>query len=103
MSGCVSTHGVRYYAPRENHPERFVYDIPRNNHMTTVWVGMLGNNTLLGLYFFHGTLNAANYLAMLDNQVIPELHRQFGQGRNGSVNRPSLDYQLGMGHLLIEV
>ena len=73
-----------------------MYDIPHNNQKTTVLVGMMENNTLIGPYFFRGTANAAYYLAMLDNQVIPELHWE-GMGL-------SLEYGgLGMGFLLLQV
>ena len=87
MNGCVSTHTVRYYASKDNPPRDFVFDVPHNLQKITVWIGMIGNNTIIGPHFFRGNVNSGNYLAMLNDEVIPELLRMFGHGRNGSVRR----------------
>ena len=68
MNGCVSTHTVRYYASRDNSPRDFVFDVPHNLQKITVWIGMIGNNTIIGPHFFRGNVNSGNYLAMLNDE-----------------------------------
>ena len=86
MNGHVNTHNVRYYADHDNVPRDFVYDIPNDQRKLTVWIGMIGNNTLLGPYFFPENVTAAAYLTLI-NELVPELHQRYGQGRNGAVQR----------------
>ena len=39
--------------------------------------GLRGNETLLGLYIFDGTVNGYNYLQMINNFTFPQLQEHF--------------------------
>ena len=51
----------------------------------TVWIGLLGNGSLLGPFFFEQTVNGERYLRMIDDQVVPALNQmeRFRRQRNG--------------------
>ena len=51
----------------------------------TVWIGLLGNGSLLGPFFFEQTVNGERYLRMIDDQVVPALDQmaRFRRQRNG--------------------
>ena len=76
MNGCVSTHTVRYYASKDNPPRDFVFDVPHNLQKITVWIGMIGNNTIIGPHFFRGNVNSGNYLERHLREVIDEIENK---------------------------
>ena len=86
MNGKVNTWNVRQYAPRNNAPN-FTYDVPNNREKVMVWAGLIGNNTIIGPYVFNQNVNGRTYLDMINQFVVPQLTRQFGQRRNGSIPR----------------
>ena len=65
MNGKVNSQNVREYAPHGERPE-INYAVNESRERCTVWVGLCGNGTLLGPFFFDGYVNAANYLRMLN-------------------------------------
>ena len=78
MNGLVNTQNVREYAPRGQPPQNFYYVRNESRQRLTVWVGLCGNGTLIGPSFFEGSVNGQNYLSMLNEQVFPQLVREFG-------------------------
>ena len=51
-------------------------------------MGVCGNGTVLGPFFFDGNVNGAKYLEMLNEEVFPQLIAAFGhQFANGSFSR----------------
>ena len=61
MNGKVNSQNVREYAPHGERPE-INYAVNESCERCTVWVGLCGNGTLLGPFFFDGYVNSANYL-----------------------------------------
>ena len=87
MNGRVSSQNVRKYAPKGNNPE-FTYEVSASKLKLMVWMGVCGNGTVLGLFFFDGNVNGAKYLEMLNEEVFPQLIAAFGhQFANGSFSR----------------
>ena len=87
MNGRVSSQNVRKYAPKGNNPE-FTYEVSASKLKLMVWMGVCGNGTVLGPFFFHGNANGAKYLEMLNEEVFPQLIAAFGrQFANGSFSR----------------
>ena len=86
MNGEVNSWNVRCYAENRNGARNFTYDIPNDQRKLVVWVGLVGDNTIISPFFFHGNVNEDSYLQMINNQVVPELQR-YGRGRNGAVLR----------------
>ena len=81
LNGEVNTWNVRRYAEHG-----FTYDVPNSRENVTVWVGLVDNN-VIGPYFHDANVNGKNYLDMINNQVVPELHRLYGRTRVGDVPR----------------
>jgi len=77
LNGKVNTHNVREYAP-QGHPPSFNYDVNMSREKLTVWAALCGNGTLLCPFFFQGNVNGASYLRMIDNEVLPNLMRNYG-------------------------
>ena len=85
MDGRVSTHNVRRYAPRNAPPQDFTYDVPNDKRKVTVWIGLMGNNTLIGPVFFRNNVNGED---MINNHVVTELERlHYQRQRNGAFPR----------------
>jgi hypothetical protein len=86
MNGKVNTWNVRQYAPHNNRLN-FTFDVPNNREKVMVWVGLIGNNAIIGPYVFHQNVNGRTYLDLINQFVVPQLTRQFGQRHNGSIPR----------------
>ena len=87
MNGEVNSQNVREYAPQGERPD-INYDINASRERCTVWVGLCGNGTLLGSFFFEGTVTTASYLRMLNEETFPQLADAFGdQFVNGHFSR----------------
>ena len=74
MNGRVSSQNVRKYAPKGNNPE-FTYEVSASKLELMVWMGVCGNGTVLGPFFFDGNVNGAKYLEMLIEEVFPANYR----------------------------
>lgn len=86
VNGGVNTHNVRHYASR-GHPPDFNYDIPLDKSKITVWVGLKGNDTIIGPFIFYNNVNGQGYLDMINNEVVPALQALYQQQRNGAFPR----------------
>ena len=42
-----------------------------------VWATLCGNGAILGPFFFDANINDETYLAMINNQVVPEMMERF--------------------------
>ena len=52
-----------------------------------VWCGLIGDNTIVGPYFFRGNVNGQSYLDMINLFVVPALSAKYGVQRNGAIPR----------------
>ena len=72
MNGEVNTQNVRSYAHRGENPD-FHYDRNECRTNVMVWAGLCGNGTMIGPFFFNGSVNGESYLEMLNEKVLPQL------------------------------
>ena len=87
MNVEVNSQNNREYAPQGEGPD-INYDIKASRERCTVWVGLCGNGTLLGPFYFEGTVTAASYLRMLNEETFLQLADAFGdQFVNGHFSR----------------
>ena len=86
MDGKVNTWNTREYAPK-NQPPGTRYNVPNDKRKIMVWVGLLGDNTIIGPYIFQQNVNGQTYLDMINNFVVPQLAAKYGHGRNGSIRQ----------------
>lgn len=89
VNGSLNTHNVRMYAPRGQKPVDFAFEKKNCRMKLTVWIGLIGNGTLIGPFFFRQNINGEHYLNMIDEQVVPlidELPR-FERQDNGRFRR----------------
>ena len=70
LIGIVNSKKVVKYAAK-GEPPAFNYDKNCSRHKVTVWIGMCGNGTFLGPYFYETNVDGDNYLEMLNEMVIP--------------------------------
>ena len=75
-NGEVNSQNVREHSPQGERPD-VNYD-NGSRERCTVWVGLCGNGPLLGPFFFEGTVTAASYLRMLNEETFPQLADAFG-------------------------
>ena len=86
MNGKVNNHNVREYAPTRN-PPPFHYDKNISREKVSAWIGLCGNGSMIGPFFFDGNLNGEGYLRLINEQIVPELDRQFVRQPDGSYER----------------
>ena len=86
MNGEVNSWNVRCSAENRNGVQDFTYDIPNDQRKLLVWIGLVGDNSIIGPFFFDGNINGDTYLQMINHQVVPELQRYGIQG-NGALRR----------------
>ena len=77
MNGKVNSHNVRCCAPK-GHPPQFHFDVNICKEKLSLWIGLCGNRRLVGPFFYDNTLNGLKYLDMIDDEIIPELRRIYG-------------------------
>ena len=53
LNASVNTHNIREYHPRGEQPLNFQYLRNDDRHKLTVWVGLMGNGTVIGPLYFH--------------------------------------------------
>ena len=87
INGNVNTRNVRRYAPRNNPPRDFTYDIPQNSGKLVVRGGIMGNGTLIGPIFIDGNMNSAKYLDVINDTIVERLEAvgRYAQNQNGSI------------------
>lgn len=87
LSGKVTSSNVRKYAPKNAPPRDFVYDTPNSRGKLIVWMAVVGNNDIIGPYFFPGNVNARAYIQVINDELVPALTRRFGLQGNGAIRR----------------
>ena len=87
MNGRVSSQNVRKYASRGENPD-FTYEVSASREKQMVWMGLCGNGTVLGPFFFEENVDSAAFLHMLNEELFPQLLIASGnQFVNGSFSR----------------
>lgn len=86
MNGKVNFHNEHMYAEL-HHPPGFSYDVNMSRQKVNVWIGLCGNGSLLGPFFFEGNLNGQAYLNMINDFVVPEMDQIFPRQRRGAFRR----------------
>ena len=76
MNGEVNTKNVVKYAPK-GEPPVFNYDKNASREKLTVWIGLCGNGSVLGPYFFENNVTGERYLEMLNVMAIPQLSLEY--------------------------
>lgn len=88
LNGMVNSHNTREYWPRRNPPPDFEYQRRDDRHKVTVWVGLMGNGSIIGPFFFRDNINGDDYLQMVNEDVVPAIDRMPRyRRRNGRVQR----------------
>ena len=87
MNGQVNIWNTRKYGQDRNAAHDFVHDISNDMRKVNVWVGLAGDNTILGPIFLDGNITGQVYLDMINQQVVPQLHQRYGRQRNGAIRR----------------
>ena len=82
----VNSHNVREYQPRGQKPVDFDYQRNNDRHKLTVWVGLLGNGSIIGPFFFRNNINGDDYLHMINEDVVPAINdiRRYRPGRRNA-------------------
>ena len=80
LNASVNTRNIREYQPR-GEPVDFQYQRHDDRHKLTVWVGLMGNGTVIGPFFFQNNIDGLDYLQLIDDQIVPVL-RQLPRYRN---------------------
>ncbi len=89
MNAKVNSRNVRSYAPRHNPPDDWTYDMPISRQKLVVWIGMMGNGSIVGPVFLRENMNGQRYLDMVNQVVVPHLlaNWRYQQNANGSIRR----------------
>ena len=83
----VNTQNGRQYAPRGEAPE-FTYQVSESREKRTVWIGLCGDGSLIGPFFFESNVTGLAYLGMLNEKVFPAVLGTFPHHFvNGSFQR----------------
>ena len=61
LNGRVHNHNIRQYAPK-NQPPSFNFEVGISREKVSVWMGLCGNGSIIGPYFYNNNLNSAGYL-----------------------------------------
>ena len=75
MNGQVNIWNTRKYGQDRNAARDFVHDISNDMRKVNVWVGLAGDNIILGPIF------------LINQQVVPQLHQRYGRLQNGAIRR----------------
>ena len=78
---------MRQYAPRGQASE-FTYQVSESREKRTVWIGLCGDGSLIGPFFFESNVTGLAYLEMLNEKVFPAVLGTFQHHFvNGSFQR----------------
>ena len=81
LNGKVNSHNIRQYSPKKNPPE-FNFDKSICREKLSLWIGICGNGSLIGPIFYERNLNGDVYLNMINETIVPELLRVYGNRFN---------------------
>ena len=73
MNGTVTTKNLRYYALKHHPPLEHAFSELMSREKLSVWIGLFGNEELIGPFFFKGNVSGEAYLQMLNDQIGPAL------------------------------
>ena len=84
FSRTMNSHNVREYQPRRQKPVDFDYQRNNDRHNLTVWIGLLGNGSIIGP--FRNNINGDEYLHMINEDVVPAINdfRRYRPGRRNA-------------------
>ena len=87
MNSSLNAHNILQYAPRGEKPVEFSFEKNDCWQKLTVWIGMIGDGTLLGPlnFFFQPNINGERYLQMINDQIVWVLdeRERFRRQQNG--------------------
>lgn len=75
LNGTVNRHNCRYWS--DTNPHWMIQKHTQHPEKLNVWAGIVGRH-VVGPFFVEGNLNSEVYLALLQNQIIPEIQRVSG-------------------------
>lgn len=81
MNGKVNSQNTRMYSEKGNPPE-FNYEVPFCREKLSVWIGICGNGSIIGPFFYENTMTGAKYLDLINDSILPELQRIYGNNFN---------------------
>ena len=89
LNTSVNTHNIREYCPRREHPLDFEYVRNDDRQKLTVWIGLMGNRTIIGPFCFRQSIHGEDYLDMMDEEIVPALRqlRRYRGRRNNQFRR----------------
>lgn len=82
LHGHVNRQNCRYWANENPHWMRELHT--QNPEKVNVWAGIIGDH-VIGPFFIDGNLNGDNYLALLQNNVVPTLANLYPAQANPQV------------------
>ncbi|XP_018312290.1 uncharacterized protein [Mycetomoellerius zeteki] len=79
LTGNINRHNCRYWSDENPH---WMYEVhTQNQQKVNVCTGIL-NEAIIGLFFIECNLNADNYLAMLQDEIVPAIRNIARQNFN---------------------
>ena len=88
MNGIVTTRNVRCYAQKHHPPLEHAFSkSSMSREKLSVWIGLCGNEELIGSFFFEGNLNGEAYLQMRNDQIVRTLPERYVLQANGTLLR----------------
>ena len=75
LNASVNNHNIREYLPRGEQPLNFQYLRNDGRHKLSVWVGLMGNGTVTGPFFFRQNIDGDDYLRLINEEVFPALQQ----------------------------
>ncbi len=78
MNGLINRQNNRKYSPYRQPPQNF-YEKSISRENISVWMGLTGSGLVIGPLFYEGNMTGEKYLAMLNEQIIPQLRIGYGE------------------------
>ena len=87
INGTVATRNLRCYAPKHYSSVEHAFSKSMSREKLSVWIGLCGNEDLVGPFFFENKLNGKAYFQILNNQIVPGLVELYVLQKNGTFLR----------------
>ena len=71
---CGSMH-----TEKQNNAPNYTYDVMNNHQKLMVWVGIVGDNTIIGPYIFNQNVTRCSYYDMINRVVVAHIPTKYGQ------------------------
>ena len=78
MNGLINRQNNRKYSPKGQPPQNF-YEKSISREKISVRMGLTGSGLVIGPLFYEGNMTGEKYLAMLNEQIIPQLRIGYGE------------------------